>query len=236
MDIQEIDHTLDQEIEEVQQILDQEARNFVSERFEIQGSQQLWPEALKSIPMPAVEKEGLLGLYQSEVNRLVKHCLEQGLVSPDLASSCPVRVASMPSFLSAIRTASSYSIPPKYPPSGGMFYILNKQVPDEVQRGYLREYRMTCAHETYPGHHLLDASRLSLAQPLRRAIEQPIFHEGWACFAEELMRLTGYFSSPGDQLLLARRRLSHAIRGKVDIGLQTGTMNIPTAANYLKDT
>ncbi len=100
---------------------------------------------------------------------------------------------------------------------------------------YHREYRMTCAHETYPGHHLLDASRLSLAQPLRRAIEQPIFHEGWACFAEELMRLTGYFSRPGDQLLLARRRLSHAIRGKVDIGLQTGTMNIPTAANYLKE-
>ena len=234
-DIPEINQTLDQEINEMQQLLDREARSFVSARFAVQCPHPLWPEALKNIPMPAVGKEGLLGLYQSEVNRLVKHCLEQGLVSSDLASSCPVRVASMPSFLSAIRTASSYSIPPKYPPSRGMFYILNKQVPDGVQRGYLREYRMTCAHETYPGHHLLDASRLSLAQPLRRAIEQPIFHEGWACFAEELMRLTGYFSRPGDQLLLARRRLSHAIRGKVDIGLQTGTMNIPTAANYLKE-
>jgi len=27
----------------------------------------------------------------------------------------------------------------------------------------------------------------------------------------------------------------HAIRGKVDIGLQTGTMNISTAAEYLKE-
>jgi uncharacterized protein (DUF885 family) len=94
---------------------------------------------------------------------------------------------------------------------------------------------MTCAHETYPGHHLLDASRWSLARALRRAVEQPIFYEGWACFAEELLRLTGYFSAPSDRLLLAKRRLLHAIRGKVDIGLQTGTMNISTAAEYLKE-
>jgi len=236
MDIQEIDHTLDQEIEEMQKILDKEARNFVSDRFEIQCSQQPWSEALKSIPVPAVGEEGLLGLYQGEVNRLVKHCLDWGLVSPSLVSSCPVSVASIPPFLSAIRTGASYSIPPGHPPSGGKFYIFTGYVTDESRQGYLRQYRMTCAHETYPGHHLLDASRWSLAQPLRRAVEQPIFYEGWACFAEELMRLTGYFSEPGDRLLLSRRRLLHAIRGKVDIGLQTGTMTIPTAAEYLKET
>ena len=50
------------------------------------------------------------------------------------------------------------------------------------------------------------------------------------------MRLTGYFSEPGDQLLLAKRRLQRAMRGKVDIGLQTGTMNISTATRYLKET
>jgi uncharacterized protein (DUF885 family) len=92
---------------------------------------------------------------------------------------------------------------------------------------------MTCAHETYPGHHLLDSTRLNLIRPLRRAVEQPIFCEGWACFAEELMWLTGYFSNHYDRLLLSQRRLAHAIRGKVDIGLQTGTMNIKSAASYL---
>jgi len=236
MDIQEINDTLDQEIDEMQQILEQEAKSFISEQFTVQGFHPLWSEALKSIPMPAVGKEGLIGLYQGEVNRLVKHCLDQGLVLPDLASSCPVRVTSMPSFLSAIRTASSYSIPPKHPPSGGKFYVLTKYVPDAAQQRHLREYRMTCAHESYPGHHLLDASRWSLARACRSAVEQPIFYEGWACFAEELMRLTGYFSEPGDQLLLAKRRLQRAMRGKVDIGLQTGTMNISTAARYLKET
>ena len=232
MDIQEINHTLDQEIDEMQQVLDQEARSFGSNQF----PHPHWSEVLKSIPMPAVGKDGLVGLYQNEVNRLVKHCLDEGLVLPSLASSCPVRVASTPSYLSAIRTASSYSMSPKHPPSGGTFHILHSEVSDEAQKGYLREYRMLAAHETYPGHHLLDASRLSLARSCRRAVEQPIFYEGWACFAEELMRLTGYFSNPGDRLLLAKRRLWRAIRGKVDIGLQTGKMNISTAARYLKET
>jgi len=50
------------------------------------------------------------------------------------------------------------------------------------------------------------------------------------------MRLTGYFLAPGDRLLLAKRRLWRAIRGKVDIGLQTGKMNISTAARYLAET
>ena len=236
MDIPEINHTLDQEIDEMRQILEQEARSLVSDRFGVQRPHPRWSEALKSIPMPAVGKDGLIGLYQREVNRLVKHCLDEGLVLPSLVSSCPVRLAPMPSYLSAIRTASSYSISPKHPPSGGTFYILNSDVPDEAQKEYLREYRMLTAHETYPGHHLLDASRWSLARDCRRAIEQPIFYEGWACFAEELMRLTGHFSDPGDRLLLAKRRLWRAIRGKVDIGLQTGTMNISTAARYLKET
>ena len=235
IDIQEVDHTLDQEIAKMQQILEEEARSLVAEQFAVQCPHPRWPEALRSIPMPAVGKEGLLELYKREVDRLAKHCLDQGLVSPRLVSSCPVRVASMPSFLSAIRTASSYSISPKHPPSGGTFYILSNDVIDEARQEYHREYRMTCAHETYPGHHLLDASRWSLARPLRRAIERPIFYEGWACFAEELVRLTGYFSDPGDRLLPAKRRLRHAIRGKVDLGLQTGTMNISTAARYLKE-
>ena len=142
----------------------------------------------------------------------------------------------MPSFLAAIRVGASYSIPPNHPPGGGTFYIPAKYSAEESRQASLREYRMTCAHETYPGHHLLDSSRWSLERPLRRSIEYPLFYEGWACFAEELMRLTGYYSETEDKLLLARRRFSHAIRGKVDIGLQTGAMDFSTAAGYLEKT
>ncbi len=234
LDVPEINEALDQEIEEMRPVLSREAGNLPSGA--VKRSPPSWSAALKSIPIPAVGKDGLLGLYRSEINRLIEHCLAQGLVSPKLVTSCPVRVAPMPSFLAAIRTGASYSMPSGYPPAGGTFYVLTIRVPPtKAQAGYLRQYRMTCAHETYPGHHLLDASRWGLARPLRRAVEQPIFYEGWACFAEEILRQTGYFSAPGDRLLLARRRLLHAIRCQVDIGLQTGTMTVPAAARYLEE-
>ena len=95
---------------------------------------------------------------------------------------------------------------------------------------------MLASHETYPGHHLLDTSRFSHVRSCRRSIEQPLFYEGWACFAEELMKLTGYFPLHTDHLLLAKRRLWRAVRGKVDMGLQTGRMDIKTAAMYLHKT
>ncbi|MFC1915552.1 DUF885 family protein [Chloroflexota bacterium] len=234
VDIQEINQVLDQEIEDMHQTLSREARHILSDRNDIHRSKKMWLKALESIPALAAIQEDLIGLYKDEIGRLARHCLNQGLVSRSLLTSCPVNVDPMPPFLSAIRSASSYSISPKYPPTSGKFYILTKYVDDKSHQGYHREYRMTCAHETYPGHHLLDASRWSLSRPIRRHIEQPIFYEGWACFAEELMRLTEYFSEPSDRLLLARRRLLHAIRGKVDLGLQTGTMDIPAAARFLE--
>ena len=233
LDVPEIDEALDREIEEMLPVLAREAGDLLPGA--VKRSPPSWSAALKSISIPAVGKDGLLGLYRDEINKLAEHCLAQGLVPPDLVAACPVRVTPMPSFLAAIRTGASYSMPPGYPPAGGTFYVLTTRMPDKAQAGYLRQYRMTCAHETYPGHHLLDASRWSLARPLRRAVEQPIFYEGWACFAEETLRQTGYFPTPGDRLLLARRRLLHAVRCQVDIGLQTGKMTVPAAARYLEE-
>ena len=178
----------------------------------------------------------MVGLYKEEVTQLAQYCLEQELVSSDLVVSSPVKIELMPSFLAAIRTASSYSIKPEHPAMGGTFYILNILVSDDAKHRYSREYRMLSAHETWPGHHLLDSSRWNLVRLPRRFIEQPLFYEGWACFAEELMRITGYFSGPADCLLLAKRRLWRAIRGKVDISMQSGMMDMHTAVKYLQET
>ncbi len=236
MDIEETERWLDREIGEMCGILNGEAGKILSGERSGESSRGHWAEVLESIPIPDLEKEGLVGLYSREVDNLARHCLEKGIASPSLVTSCPVRVAPQPSYLSAIRTASSYSIKPEHPPTGGMFYIFHSHESDAARQGYHREYRMLAAHETYPGHHLLDTSRWNLARPLRRVVEQPLFYEGWACFAEDLMRRTGYFSTPGDRLLLARRRLWRAIRGKVDIGLQSGAMDLETAARHLAET
>ena len=228
-----------QKLSEINQILDQEIHDMQAAISDFNGSSAgdlSRSTVFDKIPLPEIGKEGLLGLYRAEVSRLAEHCLDNGLISPDLFRTCPVRVEPVPSYLSATRTASSYSIPPKHPPAGGKFYVINANDMSEARKVYQREYRVLSAHETYPGHHLLDSYRWNHDRPIRRGIEQPLFYEGWACFAEEIMRRTGYFKSAGERLLVARRRLWRAIRGKVDLGLQTGAMDFKMAAGYLGKT
>lgn len=227
------------DFEELENVLDKEVREMHRTIATITGqkvSGGTLEAAIDAIPHPRIGSGGLLELYREEVERLGRHCLEKRLVSSELYRSCPVRVRPVPSFLSATRTASSYSIPPGHPPAGGVFYVINTDRREESGKGYQREYKILSAHETYPGHHLLDIHRWSLKRSFRRAVEQPVFYEGWACFSEEIMRMTGYFKAPHEQLLLARRRLWRAIRGKIDLGLQTGRMNLAVAARHLTDT
>ncbi|MHC4147083.1 MAG: DUF885 family protein [Planctomycetota bacterium] len=226
--IQEATDELDQEVQEMKNLLTEEAAKL--------ADNSSWRKAYESLPLPEAGERGLVGVFENEVKKLGRHCLLSGMVSPALFDACPVRVAPVPPYLTAIRTASSYSIPPGHPPTGGVFYIINADAPEELRKSYHREFRMLSAHETYPGHHLLDATRWSLPRAMRRSVEHPLFYEGWACFGEEMMYRTGYFSNPGDRLLLAKRRYWRAIRGKIDLGLQTGTMDIPTAAMHLRET
>ncbi|KPJ78169.1 MAG: hypothetical protein AMJ54_04935 [Deltaproteobacteria bacterium SG8_13] len=224
---------------ELAALLDQEVREMREQIERIAGGPLTAADlekAIRRLPPPPVPDGGLLHLYEGEVVRLAKHCVDQGLLAEKLAARCPVRVMPVPSHLSAIRSASSYSIPPRHPPTGGVFYVINAEQPGELRKNYQREYRMLIAHETFPGHHMLDIHRWSLARPIRRVIERPLFYEGWACFAEEMIRMTGYLHTRQDRLLLARRRLWRAIRGQVDLGLQSGQFGLQSAARRLTAT
>ncbi len=227
MDISEVNAILDLEIKEMTSTLHQEAKNL---------GYDTWQAAYASISLLNHGQDGIVKIYSDEVDRLGRHCRNTGLVQDKLYRDNPVRVMPVPRFLAIIRSASSYSIPPKHPPSGGIFYIINAHDPEEIFKKYHREYRILSAHETWPGHHLLDISRWSIESEILRAVEQPIFYEGWACFAEVMLFHSGYLSGAQDSLLLAKRRLWRAIRGKVDLGIQTGTMNLSTAIEYLTRT
>jgi len=177
----------------------------------------------------------MLGIYGKEAGNLLWHCLGFGIVPEDLSASSPLRIAPLPPYLKAIRAASAYSFTPGHPTHMGTFYVVPREGPWIDNREELAEYRMLSAHETWPGHHLLDSWRWHHAPPLRRPLEFPLFYEGWACFAEELMRLTGYFSGPLDRRLLAKRRHRRAVRGLVDLDLQTGRIGEDAAAGRLAD-
>lgn len=198
--------------------------------------QDTWQEAYTNIALPEMGCDGLVGLYHDEVECLGLHFLNYGLVSKERYQANSVSVLPVPTYLSAIRAASSYSIKPGHPPSGGVFYVINAHDPKEQKKVYNREYRILSAHETWPGHHLLDINRWELVSPVLRPVEQPIFYEGWACFAEEMLKMSGYIKNMEDVLIVAKRRLWRAIRGKVDLGLQTGTLTMDSAATLLVQT
>jgi hypothetical protein len=194
-----------------------------------------WKEAFRRIPLPAIPEGGTLALYREEADNLLRHCLRARFVPEDLPAISPLRIETLPPYLGAIRAASAYSFTPENPSRGGTFFIVPRQGPWDDNREDLADYRMLTAHEAYPGHHLLDSWRWHVVSPTRRPVEMPLFYEGWACFAEELLRMTGYFSGPVDLLLLAKRRYRRAVRGLVDLDLQKGTIDERRAARLLAD-
>jgi uncharacterized protein (DUF885 family) len=99
-----------------------------------------------------------------------------------------------------------------------------------------RDMMLLAAHETYPGHHLLDTRRWGHPRPLRRCLEFPLFYEGWASFGEEILFDTGFFSGPANRLLSAKRRFWRAHRGRADLNIHSGQWRLAEAALALSAT
>jgi hypothetical protein len=213
-----------EEIDEMQGVLAGETSRLAPGRT--------WIEAGEKIPFEAAGREGLLGLYNREANRLERLCREASFLPASFPAGDLLMVEEVPAFLAAVRASDAYGSRPGHPARGGTFYVFCEGRSGE---GRTAEYRMTTAHETWPGHHLLDCARWSLPNPLRRHLERPLFYEGWACLAEEIIFRAGAWQGEWDRFLLARRRLKRAARGMVDLGLQSGRMGLDDAAVVLEE-
>lgn len=234
LNIPEISKIIEAEISEMIQVMIVEAEKILKTPvMHLTGPEELINDVYDKIGLKSNLQEDPVNLFRNEMNLIRAHLFDAEILDSDQEKLIPVNVEEMPQYFRAIRSASSYSIFPKYPPANGNFYIL-------IASGYgipsenLGEYRMLTAHETYPGHHLLDSSRLSLNNIVRRSLEFPLFYEGWASFAEVLLSYTGYFTDPADRFILAKRRYWRAVRGQVDIGLQTKKLDLESAANILQ--
>ncbi|GBE15080.1 MAG TPA: DUF885 family protein [Proteobacteria bacterium] len=192
-------------------------------------------DAYNGIPQVPIPREGKSKLLFQEIERLRGHCLELGLLPRDLAEGCPVKIRAVPQSMTPVRAADSYSALPGHPPAGGTFFVYGEGSLGKASGCIHPVFRMTAAHETYPGHHFLDISRWNLSDVVRRPIERPVFYEGWACFAEELMEQSGFFGQRWDRFILSFRRLRHTIRGIADLDLHMGRMDIEGVAGILTE-
>ena len=193
------------------------------------GTAATWQDTLAALPPVPLPPEGIGALYQTTIADLANHCTTHGLIVPTFLNRCPVTVTPIPDYMLPVRSNAAYSMPAGYPPSGGTFYIMPMQSRPAVPS----DYRLLTAHETFPGHHLLDSRRWEQVRPVRRHVEFPLFYEGWASFSEELLFDTGYFHRPTDHLLMAKRRFWRAMRGRVDLEIHTRRRSMDQAVSLL---
>ena len=180
-------------------------------------------------------------LYQREMERL-KHFFEsngfRGLIAPGLPLVCQT-----PTYLQSVRGSASFSAAfTKDGREKDFFYITTQaqhhrghEIGELRRRRFHREYKFLTAHETFPGHYLLDFTRRMLENPVRSQIESPLFYEGWAYYVESLLTEYGYADHPTDRLVDRKRRLWRAARCQIDIGLNSGRL-VPEDAMRLLTT
>jgi uncharacterized protein (DUF885 family) len=219
--VEEISAWLDREIAETRRLLEKESERMNPDRP--------WQETAARLSRP-LSGETPEKHYRTIIDQLAWHCVEQGLVAPELVAATPIRVMPVPDHLRPVRSVAAYSMPPGHPPRGGTFFT----APGRTDR-LPGDWELLTAHETYPGHHLLDARRWGLGRALRRHIEFPLFYEGWASFSEEVLFDTGFFSGGTNRFLMAKRRFWRAMRGRLDISLHWERRTPAEAATFMTD-
>jgi uncharacterized protein (DUF885 family) len=91
----------------------------------------------------------------------------------------------------------------------------------------------TAVHEAYPGHHWHLVMRKRNPSAVRRVYSTPYFSEGWALYAERLMRERGFFEEPLHILQHLNATLFRAARIVVDTSLHLGEMSVDEAVAFL---
>jgi uncharacterized protein (DUF885 family) len=190
--------------------------------------------------LPA-DAEGIdtIDLYRRETERLASFFRTNGFPEIDLLKL--PQISETPVYLQSVRSSASFSAAfSRDIREKDIFYITTrlpltrtKKSEELLLRRLNREYKFLAAHETIPGHFLLDSTRRKLENPVRAQIESPLFYEGWAYYAETLLTETGYDDNPMDRLVDHKRRLWRAARCRIEIGSTTNRLGFNDAAELL---
>jgi len=192
--------------------------------------QKNWKYIINEQNTSVSSQAGLLALYSEEVEKLRRFFDSQEVVSFPRGEK--VTVLKTPSYLRSLRATASYKAPLTGDAKGhGIFYI----TPGEEDLAMISNHcPYLSAHETYPGHHILDHLRIHHSNPIRRQIESPLFYEGWACYGEQLLDELGYIGDPRQKLIGLTRQLWRNLRAVLDIELHTGKMTLAQAAGEIE--
>ena len=177
--------------------------------------------------------------YESACEDARSFLVQRGLVTLPDGERC--LVIPSPVFQRPLLAVASYSQPPAFSSSRtGMFYVpyppegtTPEQLEQRLSDNGTHAIPTIAVHEAYPGHHWQLTWANATTRPVRKMISTPYFVEGWALYAEKMMRDQGFFADPRQELCHLDARIFRAARVVVDTALHTGEMTVDEAVTFM---
>ena len=206
---------------------------------ELQGTDD-WKRVLDELneDHPRTPEEMRLG-YEDWTERARVFLREQGLVSFPAGEECAV--VPSPPFQRPVLAVASYMMPPPFsdrmqghffvpfPPDGASEDDIQKRLASNSFPGI----PTTAVHEAYPGHHWHLVMSKANPSRLRQVFRTPYFSEGWALYAERMMREQGFFTDLRHEMFQYEATAFRAARIVVDTSLHIGEMTWDDAVRFM---
>ena len=179
--------------------------------------------------------------YEDWTERARVYLREHRLVSFPDGESCAV--VPSPPFQRPVLAVASYISPPPfsdrmlghffvpYPPDGASDDEIQKRLASNAHAGI----PTTSVHEAYPGHHWHLVMSKANPSRVRQAFRTPYFSEGWALYAERMMREQGFFTDLRHEMFQYEATIFRAARIVVDTSLHLGEMTWDEAVRFMID-
>ena len=177
--------------------------------------------------------------YEEWTERARAFLRDTGLVTLPPGERCTVEPS--PPFQRPILAVASYNRPPAFSDSlAGHFFVPyppDNTSPEEIQKrlegNCSAGIPTTAVHEAYPGHHWHLVMAHFNPSKLRQVFSTSYFSEGWALYAERVMREQGFFTDPKHQLYQYEATIFRAARIIVDTSLHLGEMTFDEAVRFM---
>ena len=201
------------------------------------GTWQETCERLNKVHAPT--PEGMRAEYEEWTEKARAFLRDTGLVTLPKGEECSVEPS--PPFQRPILAVASYQRPPAfkdtlhghffvpYPPDGTSNDEIQKRLEGNCSAGI----PTTSVHEAYPGHHWHLVMAKANPSHVRRIFGTAYFSEGWALYAERVMREQGFFTDPKHLLYQYEATIFRAARIVVDTSLHMGEMTFDQAVKHM---
>jgi uncharacterized protein (DUF885 family) len=184
-------------------------------------------------------RQPLLALYQRETRRIAAGFRQAQTVS--FPEGDVLEVKPVPDFLRAVIPTAAYQQPAAFTKAQrGVFWVNDLSLTKQTQAEKLAEQQqhfglpLTCAHESYPGHHLQFVTANHHPRRWRRLFAYAVFYEGWTLWCEQMLVDLRVDRSPWLPVQQLHDALWRCHRILVDLRLQTGRYSYEQAVGHLQ--